>query len=303
VVAWSAQPNTTYLQRLSLEGLVAVDISFDGSWNNPAFDGEGFIWDVALVDGVPTLVLYYFTYQPDGSGRQGWVVGSAPIENGVANITMAITSGATFGIAYDPDDVTLVIWGDIQVRITGCRSALMIMHSPLFGDLTYPAFKFTAPPAGLEGICADPDMNPSQASTAKGPVTVDGSFSGSFFSPARNFEGFIFDVTISNGVPTIVVYWFSYDIDGSGRQLWLVGAAPINGDSVSVPLVRTEGGQYGPNFDPANISASSFVSVTITWSDCDNATVMYSVDGGESGSFDIQRLAALPGGAGGVCGN
>lgn len=296
-IAWRTLSATTIVARATLPDVSPVDLSYSGSWHSPFFDGEGFIWDVAEINGAPTLVLYYFTYRPNTSGRQAWVVGSAPILNGIATVPVAITNGATFGIAYDPDSVNTNVWGEIEVRVLDCRLARMIMRSPLFGDHEYVVRKFTAPPAGLAAGCPGEPVIVS-----KGQGDIDGSYGGSYFSPQRNFEGFIIDVTKSGGETTAVVYWFTYTPDGNGRQMWLVGAAPVQGESVSVQLVRTEGGQYGENFDPDAVAASSFTTATITWSDCDSASVMYQVDGGESGSFDVQRLASLPTGAGGICG-
>ena len=313
VVAWPNSSGGTTLQPVTIDGVVTIDTSFAGSWNSPFYDGEGFIWDIAEVNGVPTLVLYYFSYRPNNSGRQAWMVGSAPIVNGVAIIPAAITEGATFGSAYDPDDVDASSWGEIEVRVGGCGYALMIMRSPSFGDHRYPIQKFTNTPLDLPGLCADGNLGvlKSQASdqgvaapkgAPKGGGT-DGSYTGSWFSPSRNFEGFIFEVVNVSGTPTLVVYWFSYSTTGNGRQLWLVGTGEIMGNSATVTLASTSGGRYGPMFDPRDIVASIFGTVTVTFSDCDNAMVMYQVNGGESGSFAIQRLAALPSGAGGTCGS
>ena len=294
VVLWSTGAGMFH-QRVELENVVEVDMSFAGSWYSPFFNGEGFIWDIADVGGERTLALYYFTYRPDDSGRQAWLVGSAAVENGVATIPMVITSGGVFGSAYDPDAVSLNDWGSIQVQIFGCTTAVISIRSPLFGDFSYPIEKFTS--AGLPGICAAP------SSSAKGLAQVDGSFTGSWFSPDRVSEGFIFDVTESNGAPTLVIYWFSYTTDSSGRQLWLVGSAPLNGSSATADLVSASGTVFGPSFNPGNVALTPFGSVTVTFNSCNSASVSYNVNGGESDSFNIQRLAPLPKGAGGECGS
>ena len=296
----------TFIQKVDVNNVVEIDMSFAGSWSSPFFNGEGFIWDIAEVNGVPTLALYYFTYQSDGSGRQAWAVGSAEIVNGVATIPASITEGGIFGTQYNPDNVTLDSWGEIEVRILGCRRALMTMRSPSFGDHAYPAKKFTNSPLNLPGICttgsaAAKDTPPR--SLTKGVAQVDGSFTGSWFSPERSFEGFIFDVTESNGQPTLVVYWFSYDVANTGRQLWLVGSAAVSGNTANVDLVSASGPRFGPNYDPATTMLIPFGSVAVTFNGCNSVSIAYSVNGGESGSFDVQRLAALPPGTGGVCGS
>lgn len=297
--------NGVFIQRVLVDNVVDIDLSFSGSWYSPWFQGEGFIWDISEIDGIPTLALFYFTYLPDGSGRQAWSVGSAEIINGVANIEAVIGEGGIFGSAYDPDDVTLDIWGEIEVRVLGCRRALMTIISPLFGEHAYPVQKFTNSPLNLDGLCATGSAALAEESAiqATGDTPVDGSYTGAWFTPERSFEGFIFDVTETNGQPTLVLYWFSYTTDGSGRPLWLIGSAPFDGNAASMGLLSGSGATFGPDFDPDSVVLIPFGNVTVTFNGCNSATVSYSVEGGESGSFNIERLAPLPPGVGGSCGS
>ena len=82
------------------------------------------------------------------------------------------------------------------------------------------------------------------------------------------------------------------------QQIWVGGAAPFQwGDSsVEVPLQITQGGQFGPDFDPAEVvSNDEWGTLTVSFTACDQATFDYTTELGD-GSFDLRRLT-LPVGA------
>jgi hypothetical protein len=109
-----------------------IDGTMSGSWFGQERDGVGFLFDVAVLNGVPTLVLYYFTYENNDSGRQAWLVGSAPIVGNSSDVPVIITSGAQFGDAFDPDDVVRTPWGNIKVTWQSCNLANIEITSPLY---------------------------------------------------------------------------------------------------------------------------------------------------------------------------
>ena len=86
--------------------------------------------------------------------------------------------------------------------------------------------------SGAQAVVMD-----QQAFAGDDVLTVDGTLSGSWFSTERDGEGFIFDIAEVNGVPTLVLYYFTYENNDSGRQAWLVGSAPIIGNKAAVPVI------------------------------------------------------------------
>jgi hypothetical protein len=99
--------------------------SFSGAWYNPERSGEGFIVEVLPDDRV---VAYWFTYQPDGSGQQAWMIGDgafgdsdAPIVTPppdteyTAELNMYQPTGAAFGDAFDPEAVDVQPWGSLTL--------------------------------------------------------------------------------------------------------------------------------------------------------------------------------------------
>jgi hypothetical protein len=121
--------------------------------------------------------------------------------------------------------------------------------------------------------------------------------SGSWYSPARAGEGFSLQVLPPEpGYPAqALVYWYTYAPDGSGRQAWLTGLAPIGGPSlpeVVIDLHRTEGGRLAATTNPANVVRQPWGRLRLYFDRCDRAQVSYESDDPAfgSGSFPIHRL-------------
>lgn len=291
VVAWSNGGFGVFFQRYKLSGHFAIDGTLSGSHFSPAFNGEGFVFDIVEINGVPTLALYYFTYQPDGSGRMAWLVGSGPIIDNRAVAEVVAGSGATFGAAFDPADVELPVVGTVTVTYLSCGLALVETDSEQFGPQAYVAGRLTGRALEVDGQCG------------KGPngtPMVDASRGGSHFTPARNGEGFIFDVVRIDGQPTLVIYYFTYRPDGSGDAAWLVGSGPIQGNKAITNVVFGSGGVFGPGFDPSLVTFTEWGTITVTWLTCAEVLIEYNGLWG-SGSFTVGRLTPVLIGAMGVC--
>ncbi|MGJ8664195.1 MAG: hypothetical protein ACSHWU_11110, partial [Marinicella sp.] len=86
------------------------------------------------------------------------------------------------------------------------------------------------------------------------------------------------------------------------RQAWLSGVGEINGNQLLVSEFTTTGGQFGDDFDPADITTIYWGDVLFEFTGCHIASMSYdsklSVDGVPfgSGSYDVMRLAQNPSG-------
>jgi hypothetical protein len=86
---------------------------FSGSWYDPEHDGEGYVLEV-LADG--RAVVYWFSYDTEGNRR--WFFGLGGIENGkLVFEDMQTTSGARFGDAFKPADVSADPWGSLELDL------------------------------------------------------------------------------------------------------------------------------------------------------------------------------------------
>jgi hypothetical protein len=86
---------------------------YSGSWFDPSHNGEGYV--IEVLDDARVLV-YWFTYGPDGSRR--WFVGVDETDDGkIAFAQMLSTHGGIFGPDYDPDSVEILDWGTLELDI------------------------------------------------------------------------------------------------------------------------------------------------------------------------------------------
>jgi len=110
-------------------------------------------------------------------------------------------------------------------------------------------------------------------------------FSGLWFDPTHNGEGFVVEVVSEE---LAVVYWFTYDVEG--KQRWFIGLADVSGDELKVSeLLMPIGAQFGPDFDPADVEQHAVGSLALSFMS-DSATAQYTVDA-VAGSQNLIRLA------------
>ena len=102
------------------------------------------------------------------------------------------------------------------------------------------------------------------------------------------------DIETGGSSPTAFLSWFTY---ADGHQQWLVGSGPIEigtGEVNDLPLIVTEGGQFGPGFDPAQVTFQDWGTISLRFEDCDNAVLEYAgqFPGGteQSGSIELVRF-------------
>ena len=122
-------------------------------------------------------------------------------------------------------------------------------------------------------------------------VTLDASFSGAWFDPDHEGEGFLLEVLDNN---TALTYWFTYDSDG--KQLWVVATGTIRGNTIEfVDALAPRGAQFGAGFDPDDVDLGDpWGDFTMTFSGCDDARLDYSSALGD-GTQSLTRLTQILG--------
>jgi hypothetical protein len=119
------------------------------------------------------------------------------------------------------------------------------------------------------------------------PLVINGDFSGHFLNPVPSGEGVIVQV-IANG--TVLVYWLTYDDDGSQR--WLLGIGERQGLSVEIDeLYETDNGMMA-TMDPVIIDLDMVGRAVIDFSGCNDATLEAIVDGVPR-TMELGRLTGL----------
>jgi len=129
--------------------------------------------------------------------------------------------------------------------------------------------------------------------TDAGARTIDRFLSGSWYNSAQNGHGFSIEVG-ADGL--VVIYWYTYHPDGTPMFILAVGQAA--GMSVTATAYYNTGMRFGV-FDPSERVESEWGMITITFHNCNSATVEYEstfTHGGQpfgSGSFPIQKLVVI----------
>ena len=127
------------------------------------------------------------------------------------------------------------------------------------------------------------------------PFVIESGVSAAWFDPSRNGEGFMLEILEDNQA---VMYWFTYDTEGN--QDWYVGQGEIRGNRILFPqLIQVSGGEFGPGFDPANVTHKVVGSATFIWSNCHTGAMDWELDPSgnsrRSGRMNLQRLSYVMG--------
>ena len=125
---------------------------------------------------------------------------------------------------------------------------------------------------------------------------ITGGISGTWYSAARDGEGFLIDVApMPQGWEFVVSY---YTYDGFGNQVWLLGNATASGNQVITPMQITEGGVFGNAFDKEDIVRIDWGELEFVMEDCGtghvwvtpNDAMLASGMGFEAFHYEIKRL-------------
>lgn len=121
-------------------------------------------------------------------------------------------------------------------------------------------------------------------------------YSGSWFNPERDGEGFIVEVLDRPGPggvgSEIVVFWFTYGPNGD--QSWMVGTGSLVGRVAEVDFEITSGASFGAGFDADDVARENWGSLKLEFLNCGQAHAQYAGEYG-SGQLDLARLSVIDG--------
>ena len=118
---------------------------------------------------------------------------------------------------------------------------------------------------------------------------IGADLSGAFFDPAQDGHGWLLQTASIGGVTGVLAAWYTF-LDG--EQRWLVGAGIAQGDRVRVPLSIARGGDFPPNFVPADVTLEPWGEVELQFQDRDRGTARWTTSqaGFSNGEMPLQRL-------------
>jgi hypothetical protein len=276
-------------ERCLVRERVALDANISGSWYDPTRDGEGIV--VHQLDEGSAL-LYWFGF--DDAGRQMWLfevgrTGQSEMVWPALQRTQGDFSAGLGGHHAHP----MRDRGQFRIDRTGddiLQVERVYVHDfPEACILPYP------PPLGCFGFSLTDRLDYEPLIRLAGTTCDNQSshqqYSGAWYNPEANGEGFIVEVLPDhNGV----VYWFTYTPDGSGEQAWMMGDGHFEGQTLIIDnLLQPVGTRFGPDFDTGEIDFAHWGRLEIEFDDDLNGHIWFdSVDEDYgSGNSPIERLA------------
>lgn len=124
--------------------------------------------------------------------------------------------------------------------------------------------------------------------------TIDPGLSGVWWNPGRSGEGYVFNFFDIGGSRYFFATFYTYD--ANGNQAYLVGNTTEFASPLTIDVGLTEGGVFGPGYDPEEQGLIPWGTLTIDLQDCREATVTLNSEtpGFESYTTDIERFGEAP---------
>lgn len=283
-----------------LEEYDAIVDRTSGAWYDPATDGEGLV--IHTVPDRHEVVVSWYTYAPDGSGEQAWIIGNARvIDSGLVVDDAFVYRGGGFGEAFDASTLQRERWGRLTMLVEGYQQS-----PPQPGDagLRTARLRYEGPEGwgtgerSLVQITHNGCAIGECTSLDDAPGAMQG-YTGLWYRGDANAGDGIFLQAPTDGAALLV--WYAYTPDG--EPLWLLGAADVaafngspDGGSMTFTVQRPRGATFGDAFDPDDVERVDWGTVTLAFDGCDAATMSWdSVQPGfDDGAIALQRLTRAP---------
>jgi hypothetical protein len=248
-------------------------------WSSPAGSESG--WGINIAHQGDIIFATWFTY--DMNGKAWWLSMTAPKigANAYAGTLFQTTGPAFSSVPFNPASVLRTPVGSASLTFTDANTAQFaytvngVMQAKtltrqVFGIL--PACTFGAQP------------NLALATNYQDLWWA---------SPAGSESGWGINLTEQSNV--IFGTWFTYDLDGS--PLWLSVTATNTAAGVFMgTLFRTTGPPFDAMpFDPAKVVRTPVGTATFTFSDGNNATFAYTVNGISQAKAITRQVFVAPG--------
>ncbi len=256
-----------------------MDAGISGLWFDPAQDGQGVNVEIIDQEGVPKIVVFWYTYR---NGKPLWLYGSGDFSGDRTQpIQVYETSGPDFPPDFDAAQFQGTIWGEVTLVYSSNSAATFAWRS------TDGSIVGSMPLQPLTRL-----RHPSvDAATAGQPACM----SGTWYNPNQSGHGLqvqIFGDTGSN--PSMAVVWYAFE---NGEPIFLVGAAAADATGARVTLQRPSGAQFPPAFASTDVVREVWgeIDFRVTSSDTAHLTWTPTLAGFRAGEMDLTRLTTIRG--------
>lgn len=161
---------------------------------------------------------------------------------------------------------------------------------PKAGTIGYYCDAHGSPGAGMFG-----SITVNSVATAPPPITINGYMSGAWYTVGQGGHGFLIEADKNNNM---VAIWFVFSPDGSSQNwIYSQGNYDSSSNTVTLPAIFLSGSAFPPNFNAADLTQTSWGTLTFTFTDCNTGTVSWnsSLAGYGSGSLPLTRLTQIEG--------
>ncbi|MBL8299730.1 MAG: hypothetical protein JNN30_15445 [Rhodanobacteraceae bacterium] len=122
---------------------------------------------------------------------------------------------------------------------------------------------------------------------------IGNAVSGNWFNPAQSGHGFQLEKVNDT---TVTAFWFTFD--ASGNQVWILGVGQLVNNRIEMQAVKSRGGRFPPNFDPAQITNPPWGTLTFTFTGCNAGNVAWTSTDPQftaSGTLMLERVTSIAG--------
>lgn len=101
---------------------------------------------------------------------------------------------------------------------------------------------------------------------------INPGLNGNWWDFTRSGEGAQLEVIINGEVFSVLLTFYSYDTENN--QIFLVALGDIDGNTSELDVFITDGGLWGPDFDPGLVQESPFGTGTLTAISCEEISLV-----------------------------
>src|ERR1700687_4307319 len=247
------------------DSIAAAPGALSGLWWNPNESG----WGISFTQRRNIVFAAWYTY--DASGNPKWYVASncgmpagTTGTSGTCSGSLYEASGPTFfGTPFNPSLVHPLVAGSLRVNFQDANNASM----------TYTVAGQTRTVAITRQIFQN------------GPTAPAVDYTDLWWNPSESGWG----IAVTHQFGVMFLTWFVYD--NSGKPMWYAATScTVSGAGCSGTLYRATGPAFGPTFDPSMIQAFSAGTVSASFTDANNGTLSYTVNGVTSSKIIARQL-------------
>jgi YVTN family beta-propeller protein len=223
--------------------------ALSGQWWNHNESG----WGIHFTQRGSNIFAAWYTY--DAAGNPKWYVSTCAMSSATAcaGTVYQVSGPRFFGVAFDPTAVNATAAGTLSVTFSGNDA----------GSMSYSV-------GGVSRTVAIERQVLAASGTAPTINYTDIWWGGASESG--------WGLALTQQFSTMFLAWYVYS--DSGQPVWYVATLAVaNGNSASGTLYRTTGPAFGATFDPSAVQASPVGTASVTFSDGNNGTLAYTVNG------------------------